>query len=42
MEEAAFGETGGRADVFDARRRVTLGADDMKRGVEKPDPGLVR
>lgn len=35
MEEAALGETGGFADVFDACGGVTFGADDVKGGVEK-------
>ena len=41
MEEAALGETGGLADVLDARRRVSLGADHLQGGVEEPDLGFV-
>ena len=41
MEEAAFGEFGGLTNVFDARCRVALGADDVERGVEEPHLGFV-
>ncbi len=35
MEEAAFGEAGGLADVLDACCRVAFGADDVEGGVEQ-------
>jgi len=38
VEEAALGEFGGRADVFDARRRIPFGSDDLQGGVEEPVP----
>ena len=41
MEETALGETGGFADVFDARRRIPFGPDDVQGGVEEPDLGFV-
>jgi hypothetical protein len=41
MEEAAFGEFGGFADVFDARCGVAFGSDDLEGGVEELCFGVV-
>ena len=41
MEEAAFGEFGGFADVFDACCGIAFGADDLEGGVEKLCFGVV-
>jgi len=35
MKETALGEARRRANVINRRRRVTLGADDLKGGVEE-------
>ena len=39
VEEAALGESGGFADVFDAGGGVALGADHVESGVEELFPG---
>ena len=41
VEEAALGQRRGIADVFDARGRVTLAADDTQRSIEQADLGNV-
>ena len=42
MEEAALGEAGCLADVFDARRAIALGANDVQRCIKESDLGCVR